>query len=102
MISALIKLFDWFNGVVVNKDTIRVRQKGGWVAIRRDEIHAVKYPKHGPMIVRLRHGPRMVLDARSIGWKTFERLHKALTRGLVTIKRGQTWEQPPREKTGGQ
>ncbi len=67
MITRLKNILSRTEGTQVTRDTIRVRQKGGRVEIPRADIYAVKFQTASRVVVRLRHGARIVLHLFGFG-----------------------------------
>ena len=96
MISLFRRAIHFLQGAYVTEDSVCVRQESGWVRIPRSEIFAVKFRSVSHVIVRLRHGERVVLDLfkhTRLSNSAWDRVHRALIEGLGKI-RPETYERP--------
>ena len=77
-------------GCKFTADAIRVRQRGGWVTIPKDQVHAVKVRNVGRVIVRLFDGRRLVLDLFRFPIRRFDRVRDELREAQRSNERTRT------------
>jgi hypothetical protein len=62
MLSICKRLLAYFRGYWITPSAIWLRQRQGWVELRRDDIAAVKYKAVSRVVVRFYGGQRIIVS----------------------------------------
>src|SRR5262245_44008968 len=62
MLAICKRLLGYFQGYWITPSAIWLRQPGGWVALSRDEVAAVKFKAVSRVIIRFYGGQRVIVS----------------------------------------